>query len=77
MSDADYRDLLQRALQLEPAQRLELATHLLESVDDLETDEWSQTWTRELRRRREELPSGVDQEESAQEVRAKPLKRLR
>lgn len=43
--------LTDEALALEPAERLQLATELMDSVEDPERGDWSGLWTTEVRRR--------------------------
>jgi putative addiction module component (TIGR02574 family) len=47
----DLHALATAALSLEPADRLALASVLMDSVDDAPDPEWSHAWTDELRRR--------------------------
>lgn len=56
----EFDELQQRALQLSPAERADLAYRLLQSIDEVETDEEAalQAWIREAERRSAEIARG-------------------
>lgn len=58
MSQTDVKDLLRRAMALPPAERIGLATKLLETVEGPEDPAWEQAWTAELDRRAQAIDSG-------------------
>jgi len=75
MSDAER--LLKLAMELEPAERLSLATKLLDSVEEPESEEWSKAWAAELDRRIQSLRDGTAETVSWETVREEALARLR
>jgi putative addiction module component (TIGR02574 family) len=60
MAELTAADLLARALELEPAKRLSLATALFDSVEEAESDEWTEAWSAELDRRIDLMEGGAD-----------------
>lgn len=58
---------------LEPAKRLSLATRLLDSVEEIESTEWTAAWSEELDRRAEARQSGAEVPQDWAIVRAQVL----
>ena len=73
MAQPDNAELLERALELEPAKRLSLATRLLDSVEEPENEQWAKSWAKELDRRLNAVESGEDSGEDWEIVRARAL----
>jgi putative addiction module component (TIGR02574 family) len=76
MSQLTAPELLERALDLPAAERLNLATELLRSVEAPEDDEWNASWRAELDRREQEAESGSAHGESWSNVKARLLGEL-
>lgn len=70
-------ELLQRALELPPGDRLALATEILESVEGTENPSWTATWAAELDRRVTELDTGAARAMPWEQVKSEILERLR
>lgn len=70
-------ELLQRALELPPGDRLALATEILESVEGTENPSGTATWTAELDRRVTELDTGAARAMPWEQVKSEILERLR
>lgn len=64
-------DLLEQAMELEPAQRLDLANRLLDSVEGAEDETWGAAWARELDGRVKAVERGQDPGSSWGDVRAR------
>jgi putative addiction module component (TIGR02574 family) len=60
MTENETEAVIEQALRLDPAHRLELATRLLDSVEEPESEEWTAAWTAELDRRSAAMESGAD-----------------
>ena len=73
--DADLQDLTNTALHLEPGDRLALATLLIDSVEELETD-WQHAWHDEVQRRSSNADARVVRGEPWADVRARLLQEL-
>ena len=54
----DLKELEERAMQLSPQQRAELAEHLISSLDSLDDAEYERLWVAEGARRYEEYRKG-------------------
>ena len=74
----DIKTLEAEALKLDPQHRAELATKILESLEDLPEQESEQRWIEEIKRRDaefEENPDiGIPEEEVLREVRARLIR---
>ena len=66
----NVRDLYQKAAELPPNERAELAGLLLESLDDEPSPEAEEAWAAEIERRMSEYRAGRMKTVSWQEVRA-------
>ncbi|HEX2078632.1 MAG TPA: addiction module protein [Longimicrobium sp.] len=78
----EYEQLLEKALALTPEQRIQLAQELLESVewedeDDEDPAAVEAAWADEIKRRVEELDSGLAEPTPAAEVFARARERVR
>ena len=71
MAQSSADELLQRALQLPPDERLALATELLHSVEGPDDDEVSEAWLAELDRRDAAIERGEATLEDWETVRAR------
>lgn len=69
--------LTSQALALDPADRLALASRLIDSVEGPEDPEWSAAWSVELDRRLAEVESGAVECRSWSDVRADLIARLK
>lgn len=69
--------LTHQALALDPAERLLLASRLIDSVEGPEDPDWASAWSSELDRRSAEVERGAVQCRSWEDVRADLLTRLR
>lgn len=58
MTHSDLAELLEKALELPAAKRLNLASELLESVEGPEDPDWAAAWRAELDRRAAEFERG-------------------
>ncbi len=76
MSEPLKADLLEQALELEPAKRLDLANRLLDSVEGVEDEAWADAWAHELDRRVKAVEGGQDAGSSWADVRARALSEL-
>ena len=72
----DLQALSDAALSLEPADRLALASLLLESIEGEGDSEWTRIWTEELRQRTAEADTRPVRGAPWSEVRARLLKEL-
>jgi putative addiction module component (TIGR02574 family) len=70
-------ELLQRALELPPGDRLALATEIFESVEGPEDPGWTAAWAAELDRRVRELDAGTVKSVPWEQVKSETLDRLR
>lgn len=68
--------LAQEALALDPAERLELATELIDSIDGSTDPAWSAAWAAELRKRTEAADGREERGAEWGEVRARLLEEL-
>lgn len=68
--------LAQEALALDPAERLELATELIDSIEGSIDSAWSAAWAGELRRRSETADGREKRGAEWGEVRARLLEEL-
>lgn len=59
MTEAETQAVIEQALRLDPAHRLELATRLLDSVEEPESEAWTTAWTAELDRRSHAMGAGT------------------
>lgn len=66
---ADVKTLLEEALRLPPATRSELATKLIESLDDQVADDAAEQWLAEIERRVKGLDAGTAKTVPWEEVR--------
>ena len=66
---ADAKTLLEEALQLPAATRAELATKLIESLDDEVDDDAKELWQAEIERRVKEIEAGTAKTVPWEEVR--------
>lgn len=73
MAQSDSTELLERALELEPAKRLSLAASLLDSVEEPDDEEWAAEWAKELDARLKSVESGEDPGETWETVKARAL----
>lgn len=73
MLTSKAQDLLNQALQLDPAERAEMATQLWTSLDAESLDDLGPEWDDTLRRRLEELETGAVAPLSWEETRARIL----
>ncbi len=64
----DLKDIAAEALELPPSSRAELASQLLDSLDDLSEAENEQLWAREAERRYAEYKAGNIEAVPAEEV---------
>ena len=64
----DLKDIAAEALELPPSSRAELASRLLDSLDDLSEAENEQLWAREAERRYAEYKAGNIEAVPAEEV---------
>jgi putative addiction module component (TIGR02574 family) len=64
----DLKDIAAEALELPPSSRAELASQLLDSLDDLSEAENEQLWVREAERRYAEYKAGNIEAVPAEEV---------
>lgn len=75
MTENETEAVIDQALRLDPARRLELATRLLNSVEEPESEEWTAAWTAELDRRSRGMASadknGVSTKDVVARVRSK------
>lgn len=73
MTDTETQAVIEQALRLDPAHRLELATRLLDSVEEPESVSWTAAWTEELDRRAQgmEGKAGAPMDEVFARVRSK------
>lgn len=76
MSETTARDLLARALNLPPSERLDLVTELLKSVEGPEEEVWSGAWLTELDKRMGDAERDGD-DEDWNAVRARVSRELR
>jgi putative addiction module component (TIGR02574 family) len=70
------RKILEEALALPEAERLEIANDLLESVEGAGDPEWEAAWETEIEARLDRYRQGVDKAIPWSEVRAQIEKRL-
>lgn len=77
MAQPDSSELLDRALELEPAKRLSLAARLLDSVEEPDDAEWANAWVKELEARLKLVESGDDPGETWETVKARALAGLK
>ncbi len=77
MAQSNAGDLRERLLQLPAAERLALASELLDSVEGPEDPEWASAWAAEISRRVKELDSGTAKTVPWEQVRAEIQARLR
>lgn len=73
MAQTDSAELLQRALELEPAKRLSLAATLLDSVEEPDDEAWAAEWAKELDARLKLVESGEDPGQTWEAVKARAL----
>ncbi len=73
MAQSDSAELLERALELEPAKRLSLAASLLDSVEEPDDEEWAAEWAKELDARLKSVESGEDPGQTWETVKARAL----
>lgn len=73
MAQSDSTELLERALELEPAKRLSLAASLLDSVEEPDDEEWAAEWAKELDARLKSVECGEDPGETWETVKARAL----
>ena len=73
----DLKDIAAEALELPLTERAELASRLLESLDDLSEEEADQLWAEEAERRYAEYKAGNIQAVPAEEVFARLRNRKR
>jgi putative addiction module component (TIGR02574 family) len=73
MAQSDSTELLERALELEPAKRLSLAASLLDSVEEPDDEQWAAEWAKELDARLKSVESGEDPGETWETVKARAL----
>jgi hypothetical protein len=66
MTENETQAVIEQALRLDPAHRLELATRLLDSVEEPESEAWGVAWTAELDRRSQAM--GAEGGRSSSEV---------
>lgn len=76
MTENENEAVIEQALRLDPAHRLELATRLLDSVEERESEEWTAAWTAELDRRSAAMESGADTGVSTADVIARAHAKL-
>lgn len=72
-----YDTISSQALALDPAERLQLARRLIDSVEGPEDPEWSAAWSSELDRRSDEVERGEVHCRSWEDVRADLQTRLK
>lgn len=72
----DLHALTDAALNLDPADRLALATLLIDSVEEPADADWEASWTEELRRRTKAADERAVRGASWAEVRARLLRDL-
>ena len=70
------RDIFSAALDLPQADRLELASRLIASVDGPDEPEWETAWEEEVERRDRVEPGGREPAAPWSQVRARVLQRL-
>lgn len=73
MAQSDSAELLERALELEPAKRLSLAASLLDSVEEPDDEQWAAEWAKELDARLKSVESGEDPGQAWETVKARAL----
>ncbi len=73
---AHFHTLAQAALELDPAERLQLASELIDSVEGPSDPAWSAAWASELERRVHEADQSGERGRSWDDVRADLLRRL-
>jgi putative addiction module component (TIGR02574 family) len=73
MAQSDSTELLERALELEPAKRLSLAASLLDSVEEPDDEQWAAEWAKELDARLKSVESGEDPGETWETVKDRAL----
>ncbi len=71
-----FHELAQQALALDPRERLQLASELIDSVDGTVDREWADAWSAELDRRVSEANRTGDRGRPWSEVRADILAEL-
>ena len=71
-----HRDIFSAALALPEAERLELASHLISSVDGPDEPGWESAWEEEVERREHGTSSANDAGEPWSRVRGRVLQRL-
>lgn len=76
MMSARFHSLAQAALELDPAERLQLASELIDSVEGPTDPAWSSAWAAELERRVGEADRSEERGRSWDDVRADLLRRL-
>jgi putative addiction module component (TIGR02574 family) len=59
MTESETQAVIDQALRLDAAHRLELATRLLDSVEGPDSDSWTAAWTAELDRRSQAMGPGA------------------
>ena len=62
------KDLVSEALKLPPKQRAEMASQLLQSLDEPPEAEWERVWAAEAERRLENVRAGRSKETPVKEV---------
>lgn len=72
---AHFHTLAQAALELDPAERLQLASELIDSVEGPVDPAWSAAWSAELDRRAKEADESGERGRSWDDVRADLLRR--
>jgi putative addiction module component (TIGR02574 family) len=77
MASSHSDELLRRALELPPDERLALATELLNSVEEPEDERWAAAWLAELDRRSAAIDRGEDKLEDWETVKTRLRAELR
>lgn len=73
---SEFHALAKDALSLDPAQRLQLAAELIDSVEGPADAEWEAAWVAELDRRLAEADRTGNRGQAWEDVRARLLQRL-
>lgn len=77
MAAANVAQVLQQALDLPAEDRLAVATELFNSVEGPEDEEWAEAWSKELKKRLQEVESGAVQTVPWEDVKARVAASLR
>jgi putative addiction module component (TIGR02574 family) len=73
----EFEEVTSKAMALPPQSRAELAELLIQSLDEKEEDELKSAWLTEIRRRDQEIRSGVSVTKPAEEVLKEAREKLR